>query len=686
MAVTFNGTAANHYTYVGTVVALTYPLFVGGFYKPANTTNPEGTLFRHGTITGSDTMFAVEQMTDGLVAIVGATSVYNWSTKSGLVAGTTVAFLARFVSDSYRDIAINTSFSTPDTVTRNALSVAHGLVTVGAYSNDNSSYGNSLNGDLSHLFVGQGFIANDEWIDFVNGRRDINRLRGGGVRGLWHFLSNGNQQNSASNPAYVLTQAGTVPAATHPTVPTFTSDGTPAVLVKNQRWMTLDGLTGMALSGYGTWPTIYDYSPTSFAAITATDYISLLDDIKAKNCNYLRTFASDYSRNAGVFNTNDFFAPLPWARSATAGHADGGNKFDLTTFDAAYFTRMRAVLQAALDRNIYVSIMLFEGLNNRFPVTAWVVSGHPFAAGNNVNSIDADANASGRVEEAYTLANASITAIQEAYIRKVIDETHDFPNALYEPANEANFSQATHDWQQHVADYIRSYQRTKPANYRNLIIRSPSGISDNDSAAVQYGPGDITVPSSAWPGYSIAPSPTIPAVGFDNHPRIWDSDHQGSANVVYGDFAKALLTGHHLHMMDDFYPIDAAAPANVTTIRMLLGKLLSCTKRMDLANVLVKPTLASTGYCLAKVGSEYLVYQPGSGSFTVNLPEIAGCICNVRWLNTNNGNEVTGQVLSQDVTTFQHPFDSGTSGVILFLTSRTESVRSQPVSIQQRVA
>jgi len=31
--------------------------------------------------------------------------------------------------------------------------------------------------------------------------------------------------------------------------------------------------------------------------------------------------------------------------------------------------------------------------------------------------------------------------------------------------------------------------------------------------------------------------------------------------------------------------------------------------------------VASTGYCLAKPGSEYLVYQPGTSEFTVDLPK-----------------------------------------------------------------
>jgi hypothetical protein len=46
-------------------------------------------------------------------------------------------------------------------------------------------------------------------------------------------------------------------------------------------------------------------------------------------------------------------------------------------------------------------------------------------------------------------------------------------------------------------------------------------------------------------------------------------------------------------------------------------------------------SLSSTNYCLADIGQEYLIYQPGSGSFTVNLQ--AGNYY-YEWFNPNTGN------------------------------------------------
>jgi CubicO group peptidase (beta-lactamase class C family) len=49
-----------------------------------------------------------------------------------------------------------------------------------------------------------------------------------------------------------------------------------------------------------------------------------------------------------------------------------------------------------------------------------------------------------------------------------------------------------------------------------------------------------------------------------------------------------------------------------------------------------RPDLTSNGYCLAKVGEEYLVYRPGKGSITVN---ITGGSYHVTWINAQNTSE-----------------------------------------------
>ena len=53
--------------------------------------------------------------------------------------------------------------------------------------------------------------------------------------------------------------------------------------------------------------------------------------------------------------------------------------------------------------------------------------------------------------------------------------------------------------------------------------------------------------------------------------------------------------------------------------RAAMGHTRSYAERMNLAAASPQPDLSSTSYVLANPGSEYLIYQPGSGSFTVEL-------------------------------------------------------------------
>ena len=59
-------------------------------------------------------------------------------------------------------------------------------------------------------------------------------------------------------------------------------------------------------------------------------------------------------------------------------------------------------------------------------------------------------------------------------------------------------------------------------------------------------------------------------------------------------------------------------PAMVET-RNALGHTRVYATRMNLAAMVPRNDLASTAYCLADPGSEYLVYQPNDGAFSVNL-------------------------------------------------------------------
>jgi hypothetical protein len=57
-------------------------------------------------------------------------------------------------------------------------------------------------------------------------------------------------------------------------------------------------------------------------------------------------------------------------------------------------------------------------------------------------------------EEAYTLKNGDLLAVQEAMVRKIIAELKDFDNLFYEICNEPYFGGVSLEWQAHVAQVI----------------------------------------------------------------------------------------------------------------------------------------------------------------------------------------------------------------------------------------
>jgi hypothetical protein len=168
--------------------------------------------------------------------------------------------------------------------------------------------------------------------------------------------------------------------------------------------------------------------------------------------------------------------PQPWPRTGPGAARDGKPKFDLAQFDRAYFDRLRDRVVAAGNQGIYVAVMLFEGFSLHLTAAPDNVEGHPFHAANNVNGIGI-----GSIDDYQVLPlDPRVQALQEAYIRQVIDTVHDLPNVLYEVANESSgggsvdrtfaaqlaLGDATAwgdstAWQYWVIDFVKTYEEQK---------------------------------------------------------------------------------------------------------------------------------------------------------------------------------------------------------------------------------
>src|SRR5213594_1358622 len=190
------------------------------------------------------------------------------------------------------------------------------------------------------------------------------------------------------------------------------------------------------------------------------DYVRYLDTLAKDGLNLTRTFSGAYVEPQGAFNiARNTLAPAagrficPWARSDTPGYANGGNKFDLTQWDDAYFKRLKDFVAQASKRRIVVEMNLFCPF---YEESQWKLS--PQNAGNNVNGI-------GTVPRTnvYTLdKHGGLLAVHEAMVRKIVTELNGFDNVYYEICNEPYFGGVTPEWQRHIADAIVETEKDFP--------------------------------------------------------------------------------------------------------------------------------------------------------------------------------------------------------------------------------
>jgi hypothetical protein len=372
-------------------------------------------------------------------------------------------------------------------------------------------------------------------------------------------------------------------------------------------------------------------------------------------------------------------SPHPWRRAGPGSASDGKPKFDLTKFDQAYFDRLRGRVELLNAAGIYAGVYLFSGeflLRFRFSG-----DGYPLTGSNNVNGID---DGGGTRSITMTAPNA-ITGIQDAYVRKLIDTLNDLPNVLWIVSQEAPVDSKW--WNSHLIELVRSYESGKP-------LRHPIGYGALDGQRDD----DVIINSDAdWiaPSVRISPATTCGT----GHPRckvnINDSDHSyfgvwnDSPQLNRNYFWVNFTNGNQTLFMDPYvvyYPrerrnlppdpingISSRPDRRWENVRATMGYIRGYADRMNLAAMTAQGKLSSTGHVLARTsqaGSEYLVYAPSGGVFTVDLSKSRGQIL-VEWMNPSTGEKVErGHVVGGATSSFTPPFPGD---AVLYLSANPPS-------------
>ena len=412
----------------------------------------------------------------------------------------------------------------------------------------------------------------------------------------------------------------------------------------NPRYFTDGSGRAIYLTGSHTWCNFIDCG--SVDPPTIFNFTAYLDFLTKNHQNFFRLWRAENAM--GGENGDDFwFSPLPYERTGPGTALDGKPRFNLDKFNQTYFDRMRSRIIEAGQRGIYVSIMLFDGwsIGSKLQThNPWI--GHPMNDRNNINGIDGDINGDGQGWETHTLQNSTITAYQEAYVRKVIDTVNDLDNVLYEISNEDTATSGSLAWQSYIIDYIKSYEATK-------LKQHPVGMT-----ALYPGGNNVDLFSSSADWISPNGDVNNPIIADGSKVILNDTDHLcgicGDRKWVWKSFTRGL----NPIFMD---PYDGEATGrgapigydpnnpNDVSIRINLGYALTYANRMNLVAMAPRGDLASSGYMLANptaIGAEYLVYLPNGGSVTVNLSATPGTL-NLEWFNpamgtTTNAGTVSG--------------------------------------------
>ena len=393
-------------------------------------------------------------------------------------------------------------------------------------------------------------------------------------------------------------------------------------------------------------PTILVSSGEHYGAVINLDfdYNAYVEELESKRLNLTRTFSGAYVEPSGAFNImKNTLAPVPgrficpWVRSSTSGYTNGGNKFDLTQWDTAYFKRLKDFVLTAKKRGIIVELTLFCPF---YEESQWKLS--PLNTINNVNGLSQVPRT-----DVYTLdRSCALLEVQETLVRKIVHELKDFDNLMYEICNEPYFGGVTIEWQNHIADIIVETEST--FQYRHLITQNIA----NGSLAIKDAHPAVSVFNFhyASPPYAVAHNYHLNRVIGDN-----ETGFAGNSDSTYRREAwEFLLAGGGLYNNLDYsftaahekgtfvYPSTQPGGGSAA-LRRQLGFLKDFLYRFDFIHMAPDSMLIDNGnkeksrsYSLTEPGKQYAIYFYRSSRSKIELMLPEGRY-ETEWMNPVSG-------------------------------------------------
>jgi hypothetical protein len=351
----------------------------------------------------------------------------------------------------------------------------------------------------------------------------------------------------------------------------------------------------------------------------------------------------------------------PWARTGSGVAFDGRPKYELREWNEDYWTRLKELLGYAQQKGIYILITIFDG---------WAKDGdwHPFNSKNGgpvpesevvvlpdgrraltgffeyYDLSDPRKGVHGPYDESWCWQKKN-QFFQEQFVIRLLEETCDFDNVLYEIMNEGDWVSLYYFYKYWISfiDYrcraplilntvLRGKFTTHPSLFQDQRIDFISLHSSYDYNAI-----------NALMVKEFFKNPNKPIIHTEPFPAFRNGETPSVDDVRRLMWSVLLARGHFFVQDDTVFGFDPKARANNwLSVGEVLRKQIGYANRffnngeVEFEQMSPNNDLVNRGFALVDPGSEYVIYLPKGGIVEVDLGSTKETF-NVKWFNPRMG-------------------------------------------------
>lgn len=413
---------------------------------------------------------------------------------------------------------------------------------------------------------------------------------------------------------------------------------------------------------------------------TNFDQAAYVDALAGRGINLLMiwSFIATSAANQQDDDRIGYDAPEIWPWAGSPDHAN----FDLTQLNQAYFDNLKNLISYAESRGIVVLITVHDGWpKGRFdfhPFNSTLGNGPLTSKTQYVELYDYSREMPPTYDSSWNRKQKN-QYFQERFCDKLINELNQYSNVIYELFNEGEWYD-NNDRNQHEQHFLAFFR----ARCSNLLLSNTDHISGddphNDSKV------DIITLHKDWTGrfgdYQSGFN-TFPAKPYLKSEPVpgWIGTNVSMDDIRKSMWETAIGGAGWVNQNDCSFGWDSNAAITSQAAKRdeaydYAGHCARFFNEMDVdfSNMKPRGDLSSTGICMAREGTEYVIYSNSGGSFSVNLSAV-GDSMHSEWYNPRTGEIINGTSIRGGSTqSFNKP--SSSDWVLHLSTNKVMNIKS----------